>query len=417
MDHLSALIEHEYRCSRARAQEQRCAAAECKRRHNEQRLQLERLQLQQRHHEQQLALQQQQLLQLHELQLQHGRQYAVQEEVEVVEEAEEDAAVAAAVVASSSSSSSSSLSSEVYEDEEPSRRLEQDQELLHDGEQHECAHAHAYAQQQQHLLQHLQEQQQHHQHGHHEAYPEQDEAFGADEAAPELAGREEADSVGSIDVELSEEDEQSESSEGDGEESQVGLMSPVKAEPSTGSVCARRPPCEDAGDSGKPECRRRWWSPEEDARLARIVDMGAHLLGETGKPNWKAVAPQFEGRSWQQCKQRSAALTRGLIKGKWTADEDLRLKEAVALHGIKWANVWRHVSGRTAKQCRDRYMSHVNPAIKLSAWTPEEEQTCVTAYRAYGNRWVAIQKLLPNRPWYTIKHKIGFLKKQGRIDE
>jgi hypothetical protein len=36
---------------------------------------------------------------------------------------------------------------------------------------------------------------------------------------------------------------------------------------------------------------------------------------------------------------------------------------------------------------------------------------------AYGNRWVAIHKLLPSRPWYTIRRKIGFLNKQGRIDE
>jgi hypothetical protein len=401
-----------------------------------------------RHLGQQLALQQQQLLELHELRLQHERQYAVQEELgkaEAEEDAEEEAAMAAmaaAVVASlsASSSSSSSLSSEVYEGEEPSRRLEHDQErgLLQDGEQHECAHAHAYAKQQQPLLQHLREQQQHHQHDHHETYPEQqqlqhlleqqqhhqhdhheaypkqDEALGANAASPKLTGREKADSVGSIDVELCEEDEQSGSSEGDGEEMQVDLLSPVKAEPSTDSVFAGRPPCETARGGGKPKCRRRW-SSEEDARLAQIVATGAHLLVETGKTSWKALATHFEGRYAQQCKQRYEAIKRGLKTGKWTADEDRLLKEAVALHGPKWAKVSRLVPGRTAKGCRDRYLSCVNPAIKLSEWTPEEEQTCVTAYRAYGNRWVAIQKLLPNRPWYTIKWKVGMLKKQGRI--
>ncbi len=386
--------------------EQRCAAAECRRRrHNEQLLRFELLQLQQRHHEQLLALQQQQLLQFQELQLQLGGQQALQEELE--EEAEEEAAMAAAPVASSSSSSSSSslLSSEVNEGEEPSRRLEHDQErgLLQDGEQHMCAHAHAYAQQQQ----HLQEQQQHHRHDHHEAYPEQDEALGADAASPELTGREEADSVASIDVEFCEEDEQSGSSEGDEEETQVDLLSPLKAEPSPDSVCAGSPPCETARGGGKPGCRRRW-SPEEDARLAQIVTTGAQA-------SWTAVATQFEGRSAQQCRLRSMAIQSGLRTGKWTADEDQLLKEAVALHGVRWSVVSRLVPGRLAKGCRDRYLSHVNPAIKLSVWTPEDEQTCVTAYRAYGNRWVAIQKLLPNRPWYTIKWKVGLLKKQGRI--
>ncbi len=399
LDLLSALIEHEDRCSRARDEEQRCAAAECKRGHNEQ-------QLRQHHIEQQLALQPQQLQQVQGLQLQQlapqqlGQQGAEEETKEEVVEA---------------------VAAEAAGDEQERQRREQleENEQQHEHE-HELGHAHQYSQEFQ--QRHEQHYEQHYElHGPRqqlEAYPEQDDAFGACETGSEVTGHEEADPVGDIDVVLSDDDELCVPSQIDGEESRAGLRSPVKVESMNGCVFGGSPPSErDAvPGNGKLEGRRRWL-PEDDALLARLVDTGAYRHCETGKTNWKAISAQFEGKSGQQCKQRFDALKEGLIKGKWTEEEDQRLREAIARHGTKWIIVARLVPGRTGKQCRDRYLSRLNPVIKLGDWTPEEEEVCIAAYRAYGNKWVTIQKLLPRRACYSIKWKISMLKKSGRIDD
>ncbi|KAF8626798.1 hypothetical protein AX17_006457 [Amanita inopinata Kibby_2008] len=65
-------------------------------------------------------------------------------------------------------------------------------------------------------------------------------------------------------------------------------------------------------------------------------------------------------------------------QGKWTAEEDGRLKQAVADLGQQWEKVSERV-GRMSSDCRDRYRNHiVNRDIRVTGpWTKEEEQQLI----------------------------------------
>lgn len=39
----------------------------------------------------------------------------------------------------------------------------------------------------------------------------------------------------------------------------------------------------------------------------------------------------------------------------------------------KWTLIAKHISGRTGKQCRERWHNHLNPRIKKIEWSKEEE--------------------------------------------
>jgi len=150
---------------------------------------------------------------------------------------------------------------------------------------------------------------------------------------------------------------------------------------------------------------RRSWTPEEDEELARLV-------AKHGATNWRFIALQLDtGKTGNQCSQRwQKALDPVIVKGKWSQEEDMALRAAVDKLGFKWKEISKLVLGRTGKQCRDRYTSKLNPKIHLGPWTEKEEQIALKAHKAYGNKWAAIQKLLPDRAWYTIKWKIECLK-------
>jgi len=48
---------------------------------------------------------------------------------------------------------------------------------------------------------------------------------------------------------------------------------------------------------------------------------------------------------------------------------------------------------RSGKQCRERWVNHLQPDIRKEVWTTEEEELLVHAHSTFGNRWSAIAKV------------------------
>lgn len=155
------------------------------------------------------------------------------------------------------------------------------------------------------------------------------------------------------------------------------------------------------------------WAEDEVLLLRRLVE----TYKDTA-PRWNEVSANFTNHSPIECLTKWQSLTNPPVikgKGSWTAEEDAILREKRQLYGRKWAKIAAHLPGRQGKQCRERFVNHLDPELKKGEWTDDEEAILIAMHEQYGNRWANISKNLPGRSdndvknhWYsTIQRKFA----------
>jgi len=182
-------------------------------------------------------------------------------------------------------------------------------------------------------------------------------------------------------------------------------------------------------ETGEPKLtaaeERTNWTKEQDAELKLLVDTHggkewkkiALLLQATpGKPTEKEPGG-FKADATQCLHRWSKVLRPGLKKGKWSAEEDQIMKDMVAeaggIEGVKWAQIAARCTGRLGKQCRERWLNHLDPNISKQGWTTEEDQELFDKHTEIGNQWTKLAEHFPGRTENGVKnrfHSAGFRK-------
>lgn len=175
--------------------------------------------------------------------------------------------------------------------------------------------------------------------------------------------------------------------------------------------------------------QKRVWTKSQVEHLYETVK---HYTSISCKPidsltieDFTVISVYFN-RSPIKCmkKIREISVTGSLAPGAWSSSEDDCLRHLITLNLKKWGmvadrlnqEIHNNIKIRSGKQCKERWVNHLNPNMKKDKWTPAEDLEALKLYKVLGNKWCEISRILGNRTDSSIKNRVKSLMTKQKQD-
>lgn len=74
------------------------------------------------------------------------------------------------------------------------------------------------------------------------------------------------------------------------------------------------------------------------------------------------------------------------------------------------------LEGRTGKECRERYVNELDPLLKRSMWTHDEDAVIKRMHNLLGDKWIKIMEHLPGRSDQAIRNRYLIISRDNYSD-
>lgn len=105
----------------------------------------------------------------------------------------------------------------------------------------------------------------------------------------------------------------------------------------------------------------------------------------------------------------------GFLRNKFSPEEDAKLIHLVEAYkdAPHWRTIASKMNGKTARQCRERYGNYLNPKLKQSEWSRDEDEIILTYHEKFGNHWNKIASKLEGRTGNSVRNRWFILKRNS----
>ncbi|WWD07005.1 hypothetical protein V865_005102 [Kwoniella europaea PYCC6329] len=158
--------------------------------------------------------------------------------------------------------------------------------------------------------------------------------------------------------------------------------------------------CEESFDcsASKLSAVRRPWTAEEDSTLIAAVNQYGSSRGPGSA--WSVISKSVGGhRTNKDCRKRwFHSLDPNLRKGKWSREEDEKLKKLYGEMGPQWKEIALKIPGRKDDQVSKRWRDVLDPKLTPKVpWASLEDALLLQLFEAHGPKWTIIADHLPGR--------------------
>ena len=93
------------------------------------------------------------------------------------------------------------------------------------------------------------------------------------------------------------------------------------------------------------------------------------------------------------------------VRRLFTPEEDVRLMSLMQFPFIDWETIADQMPGRTARQCRERWVNYLSPTIRNDPWTDVEDQILLDKINDLGRCWSTIGHFFNGRSENDLKNR------------
>jgi len=140
------------------------------------------------------------------------------------------------------------------------------------------------------------------------------------------------------------------------------------------------------------------WTDSEDKKLLNLINSSSYPV------TWNKIAANFN-KTARQCYSRYKQINPNFNKGKWSTDEEDKLRRLVDKIGKKWSTIAKNLKTRSSKQIRDHYNNCMDKSVNKTMFSEEEIQKIKNLFMLYGPKWALISKHFNGRTCDAIKNK------------
>ena len=132
--------------------------------------------------------------------------------------------------------------------------------------------------------------------------------------------------------------------------------------------------------------------------------------------NWKQLSQLIQTKSPQQCCYKIKKYEEKAKMKDFSRQDEMKLIELVNKYGKDFNTISTFFPGYTPLSLEERYVNKLDPKLKRTKFSEDEDERIIMLYNKYGNNWKEISKGFPDRSANMIKNRFySFLRKKYNI--